>query len=154
MRRRMSRRFAPLAVLVFLLTLTLSACGDDSLTAEQLHDQAAAICTRTAAATDRIAVPSTPSQGGRFLQQGLAHLRPAVAQLRELKAPEELRERYDRAVQLAGQEVALIARYERAIAGEDDVIDSYRQLQSALEPLTMQENAYWRGLQVPACVRR
>ena len=99
-------------------------------------------------------MPSTPSQGGRFLQQGLAHLRPAIAQLRELKAPEELRERYDRAVELADQEAALIARHERAIARGDDVIDTYRQLEAALEPLVMQENAYWRGLQVPACVRR
>jgi hypothetical protein len=150
----MSRRLAPLAVLVLLLALALSACGDDSLTAEQLRDQASAICARTAAATDRIAVPSTPSQGGRFLQQGLTHLRPAVAQLRALKAPEELRERYDRAVQLAGQEVTLIARHERAIVRGDDVIDAYRQLDGALQPLTMQENAYWRGLEVPACVRR
>lgn len=152
----MSRRSAPLAVLVtaVLLTLALAGCGDDSLTAEQLRGQAAAICTRTAAATDRIAVPSTPSQGGRFLQEGLTHLRPAVAQLRALKAPEELRERYDRAVQLAGQEAALIARHARAIADGDDVIAAYRQLDAALEPLTMQENAYWRGLDVPACVRR
>jgi hypothetical protein len=148
----MLRRFAPLALAVLLSLLT--GCGDDSLTAQQLHDQATAICTRTAAATDRIAVPSTPSQGARFLQQGLAHLRPAVAQLRDLKAPEQLRERYDRAVQLAGQEVALIARHERAIAGGEDVIETYRQLDAALEPLTMQENAYWRGLDVPACVRR
>ena len=145
------RRALPALV---LLLLALAACGDDSLTAEQLHDQATAICTRTAAATDRIVMPSTPSQGGRFLQRGLAHLRPAVAQLRALKAPEELRERYDRAVELAGQEVALIARHERAIGRGDDVIEAYRQLETALEPLVMQENAYWRGLRIDACVRR
>ncbi|HEV7774246.1 MAG TPA: hypothetical protein VGO48_13275 [Conexibacter sp.] len=150
----MPRRASPLATAVVLVLLALSGCGDDSLTARQLHDQATAICERTAAATDRVVVPSTPSQGGRFLQQGLAHLRPAVAQLRALKAPEDLRERYDRAVQLAGQEAALIARHERTIARGDDVIDTYRQLEAALEPLVMQENAYWRGLQVPACVRR
>jgi len=143
-----------LPVLAVLLCIVLAGCGDDSLAARQLHDQATAICTRTAAATDRVVVPSTPSQGARFLQQGLAHLRPAVAQLRALKAPEELRERYDRAVQLAGKEAALIARHERAIAGGDDVIDSYRRLEIALEPLVLQENAYWRGLDVPACVRR
>ena len=148
------RALPVLVALPLALAPALAGCGDDSLSAAQLHAQASAICARTAAATDRIAVPSTPSQGGRFLQQGLAHLRPAVAQLRALKAPEELRERYDRAVQLAGQEIALIARHERAIAGGDDVIDAYRQLDGTLQPLTMQENAYWRGLEVPACVRR
>lgn len=150
----MLRHSLPLVLACLLPALALAACGDDSLTARQLHDQATAICTRTAAATDRIAMPSTPAQGGRFLQQGLAHLRPAVAALRALKAPKDLRDRYDRAVELAGQEVALIARHERAIAGGDDVIDTYRQLESALEPLVMQENAYWRGLEIPACVRR
>ncbi|MFL5817793.1 MAG: hypothetical protein ACJ76L_09335 [Conexibacter sp.] len=150
----MVRRTTPLATAFVLLLLTLAGCGDDSLTAQQLHDQATAICTRTAAATERVVVPSTPSQGARFLQQGLSQLRPAVAQLRQLKAPEELRERYDRAVQLAGQEAALIARHERAIASGEDVIDTYRRLEAALEPLVMQENAYWRGLMLPACVRR
>jgi hypothetical protein len=150
----MSRRLAPLALACLLLASSLAGCGDDSLTAQELHNRATVICARTAAATDRIVVPSTPSQGGRFLQQGLAHLRPAVAQLRDLKAPEELRDRYDRAVQLAGQEAALIARHERAIASGDDVIDTYRRLETALDPLVMQENAYWRGLQINACMRR
>jgi len=148
----MLRRALPVPAL--LLALALGACGDGSLTAQQLHDRATAICARVAAATDRVAVPSTPDQGARFLQDGLARLRPAVAQLRALKAPKQVRERYDRAVQLAGQEVALIARHERAIAGGDDVIDTFRRLDRALEPLMRTENAYWRGLDVPACVRR
>jgi hypothetical protein len=151
---RMLRRALPVPALALALALALGACGDDSLTAQQLHDQAGAICTRAAAATDRVAVPSTPDQGGRFLQDGLAHLRPALAQLRALKAPQDVRRRYDRAVELAAQEVALIARHERGIAGGDDVIDSYRRLDRSLEPLMRTENAYWRGLGIPACVRR
>jgi len=146
------RRILP--ALAVLLALALSACGEASLTTEQLHDRAAAICTRTATATDRIAMPNTPAQADRFLQQGLAELRPATAELRALKAPTDVRERYDRAVQLAGQELALIARHERAIAHGDDVSDTYRHLDAALEPLLRQENAYWRALQLEACVRR
>ncbi|MBS1869560.1 MAG: hypothetical protein JSS99_07845 [Actinobacteria bacterium] len=146
------RRALPL--LALLLAVALAACGDDSLTAAQLHDRASAICARTAAATDRIAVPNEPSQGGRFLNEGVAELRPAVAELHALKAPKVVRERYDRAVQLAGREVALIARHQRAIAAGDDVIDTYRRLDAALEPLLRQENAYWQGLQLDACVRR
>jgi len=146
-------RAVPLALLA-AVALPLGACGEDSLTAAQLHDRATAICARAAAATDRIAVPSEPSQGARFLREGLAELRPAVAALRALEAPSQLRERYDRAVQLAGREVALIAGHEREIARGDDAIDVYRRLEAALEPLVMQENAYWQGLQLEACVRR
>jgi hypothetical protein len=141
-------------VLVLVLALALGACGDGSLSAGELRTQASAICTRTAAATDRIPVPSTPAEGRRFLSQGIARLRPAAAQLRALKAPHALRPRYDRAVQLADREVALIAAHERAIAGGDDVTDTYRRLATALDPLTQQEDAYWRGLGIPACVRR
>lgn len=149
----MLRRVPPVA-LAALLALALSACGEDSLTAQQLRTQAAVICARTAAATDRIAVPSRPSEGGPFLAEGVARLRAAARHLHALKAPEELRERYDRAVALAQREVALIARHERAIAGGDDVIDTFRRLDDVLEPLTVQEDAYWRGLGIDACVRR
>ncbi|HMJ01354.1 MAG TPA: hypothetical protein VK506_00345 [Conexibacter sp.] len=153
----MSRR-TPVAFLLvicsLLLAIALGACGDDSLSAEQLRARATAICTRTAAATDRIAVPARPSEGGAFLAEGIAQLRVAARRLAALKAPEDLRERYDRAVELAGEEVALIARHERAIASGDDVIDTFRRLDDELEPLTVQEDAYWRALEIPRCVRR
>lgn len=150
MRRRRALPFA----LPLLLALALGGCGDDSLSAAELRARATAICARTAAATDRIAVPSTPAQGGQFLDEGIARLRPALARLRDLKAPEALRRDYERAVELAAQELALILRHERAIAAGDDVIDTFRRLDGQLEPLTQQEDAYWRALQVPACVRR
>lgn len=147
----MLRRVAPLAAIALLLGL--GGCGDGSLSASQLRAEAGAICARAAAATDRIALPSTPDQGDRFLQQGLAQLRPAAAQLGRLKAPTELRRRYDRAVQLAGQEIRLIARREREIARGEDAVGTFRALEAALDPLTREENAYWRGLRVPACAR-
>jgi hypothetical protein len=150
----MLRRALPALALLPALAFLLGACGESSLTAQQLHAQASAICRRTAEATDRIALPSTADEGRRFLAQGIARLRPAVAELGDLKAPAPLRRRYDRAVQLAGQEVALIARHNRAIAAGEDPIDTFRRLETALEPLTTEENAYWRGLGIRACVRR
>ena len=148
----MGKRRAALAAL--LPAVVLAACGGNGLTAGQLDARATAICVRTAQATDRIPVPSTPAQGDRFLKQGLARLRPAVAELHGLAPPDRLRPRYARAVHLAGQEVALIARHERAIGRGQDVADTYRALQRALTPLLRDENAYWRGLGIPACVRR
>jgi len=32
-------------------------------------------------------------------------------------------------------------------------VGTFRALQAALDPLTSEENAYWRGLGIPACVR-
>lgn len=149
----MIRRLAPLAIAAALLPLALAGCGD-ALSAAELRARATAICARTAAATDRIALPGEPSQGGRFLRQGLARLRPAAVQLRALKAPDALHARYERAVQLAGSEIALIRTHERAIARGEDAIATYRRLAGALAPLVRDENAAWRGLGVPACVRR
>lgn len=149
---RLLRR-SPAAAALLVLTLALGACGD-TLSEDELRTQATAICARATAATDRIAVPARPSEGGTFLAEGVAQLRAAVRRLQALKAPDELRERYDRAVELAAEEVALIARHERAIAEGDDVIATFRRLDAELEPLIRQEDAYWRGLQIPACVRR
>lgn len=143
-----------LALTLLLPALALSACGGDALTGAELRTEASAICLRAAAATDRIAVPSTPAQGRRFLRQGLARLRPATARLGELEPPSELRDRYERAVRLARREAALIAAHERAIVRGEDVIETYRRLERRLEPLLPTENAAWRGLGVPACVRR
>jgi len=149
----MARRALPVLTLL-LAVAPLGGCGDDSPTTTQLHARATAICARAAVAMDRIAVPSVPAQGDRFLEQGLAELRPAVARLRALTPPDELRERYDRALRLADHEVVLIERHARAIARDRDVIDTYRRLDRALTPLVREENAAWRGLGVPACMRR
>lgn len=156
MRRRSPQVLVAVAalLLVVALALVLGACGEDSLDAGQLRSQAGAICTRATRATDRVAVPAAPDQGARFLAQGLAQLRPAAARLRALKAPQELRGQYDRAVQLAGQEIALIARHERAITHGGDPADAFHQLAAAMQPLTTEENAYWRALDIPSCVRQ
>lgn len=151
--RRILVAAAALAVLAVVVALVAS-CGDDSLSERELKAQASAICAEAAAATDRIAVPARPSEGRAFLARGLAVLRPAARRLAALKAPEELRDRYERAVELAREEIALIARHERLIARGEDVIDTFRRLADELDPLLTRENAYWRALGLPACVRR
>jgi len=154
MTRRALPAFALPTVLTLACALALGGCGQDALSAAQLHARASAICRRTAQATDRIPTPSTPDQGGRFLAHGIARLRPAAARLRALKPPHAVRARYERAVQLAGEEIALIDRHRLAIARGEDPIATFRALDAALEPLIAEENAYWRGLDIPACTRR
>ncbi|MBB4663178.1 hypothetical protein [Conexibacter arvalis] len=141
-------------VALIVLVLLVRGCGDGSLSADELRSQAGEICASANAVTDRVAVPNAPSGGERFLREGLAQLRPASARLAALKAPEQLRDRYERAVALTRQEVRLIDDTTRAIAGGEDVIDAFAALQAQLAPVLNEANAAWRTLEIPACVRR
>lgn len=141
-------------VVLLLLVLLVRGCGDDRLSAQELRSQAGAICASANAVTDRVAVPNAPSGGERFLREGLAQLRPATARLAALKPPQELDERYERAVTLARQEVMLVERAVMTIDRGADTIDTFTALQRELEPVLNQENAAWRALGVPSCVRR
>lgn len=141
-------------VVVLLLALIVRSCGEDTLSADELRTQAAAICVRTTEATDRIAVPNEPAGGGRFLREARLQLATAQRRLRALKAPEELAGDYDRAVQLAAREVGLIWRHEQLIERGEDVIPTFRSLQQELGPVVVEENDLWRRLDVAACLRR
>lgn len=148
------RRPALAAVGALTAALGLAGCGDGSLSADQLRSRAGAICTRTANATDRIPVPSSPEEGVRFLRAGIARLGPAHRRLGHLEAPQDLRTGYARAVALGGMELALIEANANAIDHGADAIDTFHRLQAQLTPLTDREDAYWRALEIPACVRR
>jgi hypothetical protein len=142
------------AVVLLLIVLIARGCGEDTLSAEELRSQAAAICVRATEATDRIAVPNEPAGGSRFLREARLELTAAQRRLRALKPPEELAGDYDRAVGLAAREVGLIWRHERLIEGGEDVIPAFRSLQRELGPIVVQENDLWRRLDVDACLRR
>ena len=137
-----------------LLALVLAGCGDGSLSAGDLRARAGLICSHAAAATDRIPVPNSADEGVRFLRAGAVRLEPAHRRLARLKAPQDLRARYRRATALGGLELGLIEGNANAIDHGAEAIDTFHRLQSQLGPLTERENAYWRGLQIPACVRR
>jgi hypothetical protein len=143
-----------LAVLTVAAVVALASCGEDSLSASDLRAQATRICARTTAATSRIAVPRSADDGARFLHQGAAAMAPALAWLRALKPPSELRAGYAQAVSVGGQQLALITAQATAIDGGADPIAGYRRLQAALAPLTRIEDATWRALEIPACVPR
>jgi hypothetical protein len=148
-------RRAGIAVLLLLAAaLTGGGCGDGSLSAGDLRTQASAICTRAGSATGRIAMPSSTDEGGRFLRTGVAEMRPALARLKTLKPPSDLRGSYDHALSARGQELAVIAQRATAIAHGKDTIATFRELQAALEPLTRIEDAAWRALEIPACLPR
>jgi hypothetical protein len=146
------RRAAIVAFPMLLAGLALGGCGETSLNAAQLRTQATKICTRAAARMDRIAPPSGPEQGERFLREGIAALRPAAEALQQLDPPSDLRESYKQAVKLNAQALALIERHERAIARGEDAATEFRALQAALDRVIPIERSTWQALQIPACI--
>jgi hypothetical protein len=150
----MLRRSIAVLAAALLLACELAGCGDDALSANDLRTQATQICTRTTAETDRIAVPRSADESARFLHAGAATMGPALARLRALKPPKEMRASYAQAVSVSGQELALITAQAKAIDGGADAIVGFRRLQAALIPLMRIEDATWRALEIPACVQR
>lgn len=152
----MTRRAPLLAVLAVISSGALAACGggQSTLSAAQLRTSATAICTSTSTAMDRVPLPNAPGGGGQFLRRGLLRLQPGLDELKALKPPPELRAGYARALELETQELDMIAAHERSIRGGDDVIATFRRLQTAIAPILQQEDAAWRDLELPACVKR
>lgn len=152
---RRSRLLAALAAACALgLGLALGGCGDGSLSAGDLRAQASAICRQGGDAAAAVVLPASEDGGAAFLAAGVARLRPALAGLERLKPPGELRDSYEQALHVRRQELALVARDERAIARGEDAVATYRSLQSALMPLEALDDATWRALQIPACAPR
>jgi len=153
----MARRASLLAVLAVSLSGALAACGGGgqrTLSANQLRTRASTICTDTSTAMDRVPLPNAPAGGGQFLRRGLLRLQPALDQLKALKPPDELRAGYAHALQLETQELDVIAAHEQSIRGGDDVIATFRRLQTAIAPILQEEDTAWRDLELPDCVKR
>ena len=136
------------------LCLVLMGCGSSALSDRQLRADATRICTITRARTNRIAVPSSPAGGERFLRRGIAALRPEIAGLRVLSAPSALGNTYGRALdaltfELAEIEVAVARLHQGA-----DPIQIFRILASRMAALETQANGAWTSLQIPACLQR
>jgi hypothetical protein len=153
---RRPRRPVALAALLAACALAagIAGCGDGSLSAGDLRTQAGAICARSSGAAAAVALPGSEDGGAAFLHAGVARLRPALTALNELAPPGDMREGYEQALHVRGQELALVAQSERAIARGADAVTTFRSLQTQLTPLENLEDATWRALQVPGCVPR
>jgi hypothetical protein len=132
----------------------VAGCGDGSLSAGDLRTQASAVCLRSSDAAAAVALPASEDGGAAFLAGGVARMRPALAALGKLKAPRDLRDGYEQALHVRGQEITLIDRSQHAISRGADAVTTFRALQTQLTPLERLEDATWRALQVPACAPR
>ncbi len=132
--------------------LALAGCGSSPLSAAQLRNQAAQVCTTANRLTTAIPTPHSPAASASFLRRGLAVLKPELAQLRVLSVPGELGPVYGVSLNaFAGKLQALASAIRRLRAGADPRA-TIAALAHRLEPLQSEENGAWRALEIPACV--
>jgi hypothetical protein len=136
-----------------LLVLVLAGCGGTtSLSEKQLTTRATALCATAARRAGRIATPSAEAQGADFLNRGIAALKPELAGLRALKAPDDVADVYQATLTAFSKQLDELEKTVRKLhAGEDPVV-AWKTLQTKLAPLEATEDSAWRTLDIPACV--
>jgi hypothetical protein len=144
----------PAASATALTALVLAGCGSSpSLSEKQLRNRATALCAAAARKSGRITTPKSPAGDGVvFLNRGIAALKPELAGLRSLRAPDELSDVYRTSLAAFSKKIdALETTVHKLHSGEDPVV-AWRTLQEHLAPLEATEDGAWRALQVPACL--
>jgi hypothetical protein len=141
-----------LAGLVLAVALGLAGCGGAStLSTAQLHTRATLTCNLARRRTNRIATPTLPTQGARFLNRGIAVLAPELAALKLLRPPSDMANDYKLALAASqGELQALRSALSGLKAGNDPVV-AIKTLQQQLSPLESRAHVAWSSLDLPAC---
>jgi hypothetical protein len=140
--------------LVIVAALVLSACGSSRLSADQLRARATRVCSIAGQRTNRIATPTAPAGGARFLKAGIAVLTPELAQLRALKPPSDLADVYATSISSFSRKLDLLRSAAHQLDSGANPVSAMTALQQRLAPVELAEDGAWRALQVPACLNR
>ncbi len=143
-----------LAAAAVCVALAVAGCGSSSLSATQLRQRAAQACTTANHLTADIPTPRAPAASAAFLKRGLAVLKPELAELRALKAPGDLGQVYTVSVDVLEDKLDALASTVHRLQDGDDPRAAITQLARRLAPLDSKEDAAWRTLRIPACVRQ
>ncbi|MDQ6775489.1 MAG: hypothetical protein M3071_04525 [Actinomycetota bacterium] len=140
-----------LAPTLAVITFALSGCGNGTLTAKELRQQATVVCAAAVRRSDRIAIPRSNSGGAAFLDQGITVFRPELAAVRKLVPPRSLADAYRAALGDARQQLnALIAADQNLATGGDPVV-AINQLDVELTAIDARDLGAWRAVGAPAC---
>jgi hypothetical protein len=145
--------FAALAVGLLAVVL-LSACGANSLSDGQLRSRTNRICRLAQKRAGRIATPTTPADGARFLNRGIAVLAPELRALQKLRPSSGLRDDYRDALSAAGRELAALRSAVKGLKAGNDPVVAIKTLQQQLMPLEADSARAWTALELPACQGR
>jgi hypothetical protein len=140
------------AAVVALVALAVAGCGgSNTLSTAQLHDRATQACNLARRRTNRIATPTLPSEGARFLSRGIAAMAPELATLKTLRPPAGVAGDYTRARAASDGEVRALRSALKGLKAGNDPVVSIKTLQQELAPLEAKGDDAWRAAGIPAC---
>jgi hypothetical protein len=141
------------AGVALLLVLALGGCGSTtSLSEKQLRTRATSLCATAARRAGRIPTPDTEDQGVDFLNRGIAALKPELAGLRALKAPDDVADVYAATMKAYSKQLDELEKTVRKLHSGEDPVVAWKTLQTKLAPLEATADGAWRTLDIPACV--
>jgi hypothetical protein len=136
-----------------LLALALAGCGGTtSLSEKQLQTRATKLCATAARRAGRITTPRDEAEGADFLSRGIAALKPELAGLRALHAPDDVADVYAATVKAFSKQLDELEKTVHKLHSGEDPVVAWKTLQTKLAPLEATEDGAWRTLGVPACV--
>jgi len=141
-----------LLVAALLVAGLFSGCGAHSLSDRQLRTRATRICSLATQRTDRIATPTLPSEGARFLGRGIAALTPELTALRKLRAPGDMTDDYRNALAATAKQLAVLRSTLNGLRAGNDPVVAIKTLQQELAPAESQADSAWMALDLPACL--
>jgi hypothetical protein len=141
-----------LAGLVLVVALGLAGCGGSStLSTAQLHARATRTCNLARRRTNRIATPTLPGEGVRFLSRGIAALAPELTALNLLRPPTDMASDYKLALAASEGELRALRSALGGLKAGNDPVVAIKTLQQELSPLESRAHVAWSSLDLPAC---
>jgi len=144
---------APSVALFALVILLVAACGRKPLSTAEFQVRARSICLAERARSAQVPPPQAPADVPSFVSAALELVRPAVDKLSGLRAPDELRPRYETAVGLLRRRLGLLDDASKKLRDGAEPLATLAALQDKLAPLRRQEAREWPALGLPECAR-
>lgn len=143
-----------LAGAVVPLALALGGCGGSGAqSATEYREQAEAICAEMNREIETQPTPRTAAEYGRYLDELLAVLGPALDKLDGLRPPSDLRVRHERALRLAHRGEAFLRRIARGIHQGQNALQLALVYGTQADQAIARANAILRDLDLPECAK-
>jgi hypothetical protein len=133
------------------LGLALAACGSKPLDPAEFRARASAICVAERLRSKQVQRPLAPADVTKFVTAALRIVEPAVDKLGALRAPDELRPRFDSAVALLRRRLGLLQDAQKKLRDRAEPLATFAALAPKLQPLRLQESRQWVAIGLAQC---